>query len=480
MRWSSSVNSQQEWNPYDSSGERVLRRTYDGTNTVLTVFAFGVEEHAYSYSGSGSTDTNTGNTYYYTLGGRTLGTWDGTSPASPTTNFLLTDTLGSVVSSFNNLPSGAAVVLGDQVYGPYGNRRVQQGTISTSKGFTGQFTDFVAGLDYYGARYYDPVVGVFISADVVQGNGSGANPYGYVGGNPETLIDPTGHIVIQGGEGGGGEGSIGGDGSVGGDGALGGDAGGGGGGGSDYVSPDTGNGVPTPTSIQGTANGITASLNSDGSSVTVFNADGSQTTLYPESPGYSEALDAAVSGSGSTDETAFGSTNPLNDGSAGGSTTAPSEPASPPAATSEPTATTGNSGPIATTEGNGSGRSFDPSYENRVKANVGDSTVNEDNSHAWDGTQPANPGPNALQTTLDTGWAGPDAIANWGQPDETWVEAKQMNYPGEEIFTNERNFRQLARYESYGRPIIYYLTKEPGPFARNLIELAGGEVRIFP
>jgi hypothetical protein len=136
----------------------VLRRTYDGTNTVLTVFAFGDEEHGYSYSGSGSSDTNTSNTYYYTLGGQELGTWDGTSPGSPTTNFLLTDTLGSVVSSFNNLPNGAATVLGDQVYGPYGNRRVQQGTISTSKGFTGQFTDFVAGLDYYGARFYDPVV----------------------------------------------------------------------------------------------------------------------------------------------------------------------------------------------------------------------------------------------------------------------------------------------------------------------------------
>ncbi len=116
-------------------------------------------------------------------------------------NFLLTDTLGSVVSSFNNLPNGAAVVLGDQVYGPYGNRRVQQGTISTSKGFTGQFTDFVAGLDYYGARYYDPVVGVFVSADTMQGNAQGMNPYGYVGGNPETATDPTGNHYICDGDG---------------------------------------------------------------------------------------------------------------------------------------------------------------------------------------------------------------------------------------------------------------------------------------
>ncbi|HEY5005244.1 MAG TPA: hypothetical protein VII61_18940, partial [Ktedonobacteraceae bacterium] len=42
VRWTSSVNSQEEWNLYDASGERVLRRTYDGTNTVLTVFAFGI------------------------------------------------------------------------------------------------------------------------------------------------------------------------------------------------------------------------------------------------------------------------------------------------------------------------------------------------------------------------------------------------------------------------------------------------------
>jgi hypothetical protein len=51
-------------------------------------------------------------------------------------------------------------------------------------------------LDYYGARFYDPVVGVFVSADTVQGNAQGMNPYGYVGGNPETLINPSGEFSI--------------------------------------------------------------------------------------------------------------------------------------------------------------------------------------------------------------------------------------------------------------------------------------------
>jgi RHS repeat-associated protein len=68
--------------------------------------------------------------------------------------------------------------------------------MGTNKGFTGQYNDSLTGLDYYNARYYDPVVGVFLSADKVQGNPQGANPYAYVGGNPETKNDPTGNKVV--------------------------------------------------------------------------------------------------------------------------------------------------------------------------------------------------------------------------------------------------------------------------------------------
>ncbi len=50
----------------------------------------------------------------------------------------------------------------------------------------------MSGLDYYTSRYYDPVAGVFLSADSMEGNPAGLNPYGYVGGNPETWSDPSG------------------------------------------------------------------------------------------------------------------------------------------------------------------------------------------------------------------------------------------------------------------------------------------------
>ncbi len=75
---------------------------------------------------------------------------------------------------------------------PYGTHLAQQGSLGTSKGFTGQYEDAVSGLDYYNARYYDPAVGRFVSADSVQGNAQGVDPYTYVGGNPVTRTDPTG------------------------------------------------------------------------------------------------------------------------------------------------------------------------------------------------------------------------------------------------------------------------------------------------
>ena len=74
----------------------------------------------------------------------------------------------------------------------------------TDKGYTGQYNDALTGLDYYNVRYYDPTVGVFLSADTVQGNMQGMNPYAYVGGNPEINTDPTGKMMCSATCGGGG------------------------------------------------------------------------------------------------------------------------------------------------------------------------------------------------------------------------------------------------------------------------------------
>ena len=195
LDWLSEWNAgstNQAWYAYDASGQRVLQRSTT-TGTTLTVYAFGLEEHVYDGSGNHQSDT-----FYYSLSSgrsnqngtqnsRLLGSLTGGA-----TQFYLTDMLGSVVSTFSNL-AGSAVILGNRVYDPYGTQGYSAGSIGTSKGYTGQYNDST-GLDYYNARYYDPVIGRFVSADVKQDNFHGFDPYGYVQGNPETKNDPTGLV----------------------------------------------------------------------------------------------------------------------------------------------------------------------------------------------------------------------------------------------------------------------------------------------
>jgi RHS repeat-associated protein len=150
--------------------------------------------------------------------------------------FLHGDHLGSMTWATN--ASGNAV--GGQEYGPWGNVRAGSGSLlSTGLNYTGQYLDGT-GLLYYHARYYDPVLGRFISADsVVPGNASGSmdgvglkaltvdfhepgfvgqlnmennggdeklyrmgpqnpqalNRYSYVQNNPLKYTDPTGHTL---------------------------------------------------------------------------------------------------------------------------------------------------------------------------------------------------------------------------------------------------------------------------------------------
>jgi RHS repeat-associated protein len=72
------------------------------------------------------------------------------------------DGLGSVSEAL----SSSGTVTAAQLYGPYGGTRYSSGTMPTAKGFSGQRADAsTSGLDYYGARYYDPLLGQFASAD---------------------------------------------------------------------------------------------------------------------------------------------------------------------------------------------------------------------------------------------------------------------------------------------------------------------------
>ena len=58
--------------------------------------------------------------------------------------------------------------------------------------FTGKEQDAETGLYYYGARYYDPRLGRFLSVDPLAEKYAGWSPYAYVFDNPLKFTDPTG------------------------------------------------------------------------------------------------------------------------------------------------------------------------------------------------------------------------------------------------------------------------------------------------
>ncbi len=78
-------------------------------------------------------------------------------------------------------------------YDPYGNLISTVGvpTVQTDMRYAGLFYHALSGLYLATYRAFDPVTGRWISRDPIEESG-GMNLYGYVGGNPLTLIDPWG------------------------------------------------------------------------------------------------------------------------------------------------------------------------------------------------------------------------------------------------------------------------------------------------
>jgi len=92
------------------------------------------------------------------------------SPVSDTTIYLHGDHLGSVSA----VTSSSGAILSRQAFTPWDELRAGGGDVTqTTRDYTGQLRDST-GLLYYGARYYDPALGRFASADsIVPGMASG-------------------------------------------------------------------------------------------------------------------------------------------------------------------------------------------------------------------------------------------------------------------------------------------------------------------
>jgi RHS repeat-associated protein len=66
--------------------------------------------------------------------------------------------------------------------------------------YTGKMSDSVTGLYYYGARFYDPTIGRFITQDSYSGkqvDPQSMDRYAYARDNPERFVDPSGHFIAE-------------------------------------------------------------------------------------------------------------------------------------------------------------------------------------------------------------------------------------------------------------------------------------------
>ena len=62
--------------------------------------------------------------------------------------------------------------------------------------FNGKELDSETGLYYYGARYYDPKVSLWLNVDPLAEKYPNISPYTYVANNPINAIDPDGKLII--------------------------------------------------------------------------------------------------------------------------------------------------------------------------------------------------------------------------------------------------------------------------------------------
>ncbi|NNF98322.1 MAG: hypothetical protein HKM93_03005, partial [Desulfobacteraceae bacterium] len=113
-----------------------------------------------------------------------------------TVTYFHKDHLGS--STLTTNATGNIVESAD--YMPYGGKRNSAATIGSSNyHFTDQEWEPETGLYNYDARLYDPVIGRFVSADmIVQGGGIDPqmlNRFAYVRNNPLIYVDPSGHYL---------------------------------------------------------------------------------------------------------------------------------------------------------------------------------------------------------------------------------------------------------------------------------------------
>ncbi len=111
-----------------------------------------------------------------------------------TTTYEHTDALHSPIAETDSAGNFSRI----ELYTPYGEPN--DSAYVQGPGYTGHVTDAATGLTYAQQRYYDPIIGRFLSVDSVSADpntGAHFNRYSYANGNPYRFTDPDGRNGVE-------------------------------------------------------------------------------------------------------------------------------------------------------------------------------------------------------------------------------------------------------------------------------------------
>lgn len=167
---------------YDYQGNRIEKKVYTNGNLQQTVYSPTKEYETKKLANN--TTQNTSNYYVNS---------DLVAKKNPngSKNYYHNDNLGSA----SVLTDQTGNIVENTTYYPFGD--IRSGGTKSKYLYTGQENDSETGLDYYNARYYYSHIRRFTQPDTLlpnQYDPQQLNRYSYVGNNPLTYTDPTGHI----------------------------------------------------------------------------------------------------------------------------------------------------------------------------------------------------------------------------------------------------------------------------------------------